>query len=150
MNATLNLKNTIISIAVCAVSTAIFAQNTSEKADTKMCIQVQVSGLQAGQGHVLLAAYDRADAFLKAPWAQQRVAVTAEQMTVSLCGASAPAELAVTGFQDLNGNNKMDANPIGIPTEPYGASGTPPQFSAPTWATTKVAGDAAQPITVKM
>ena len=46
-----------------------------------------------------------------------------------------PGTYAVTVYEDLNGNHKLDHNPIGIPREPVGASNNPkghfgpPRFS---------------------
>jgi uncharacterized protein (DUF2141 family) len=46
-----------------------------------------------------------------------------------------PGKYAIAVFQDVNGNQKLDTNLLGIPTEPYGfsndAAGTmgPPGFS---------------------
>ena len=58
-------------------------------------------------------------------------------MSFPLCGLSG-ASVALTLFQDLNGNGKLDANVLGMPTEPWGASGKPVAMSAPTWETTVV------------
>ena len=76
------------------------------------------------------------------------VKVEGVAMRIPLCNVNA-AEVAVTAFQDLNGNNKMDANPMGIPTEPYGASGKPLMFGPPTWSDTKVVLTTASPILIK-
>ena len=95
------------------------------------------TGLQADAGTLNLAAYDSSASFFKKSVWGDRIKVVGTAMRLSVCGV-APGEIAVTGFQDLNGNNKMDSNLLGIPAEPYGASGKPPQFSAPTWDTTKV------------
>lgn len=41
-------------------------------------------------------------------------------------------EYAVAVFLDINGNGQLDTNILGIPTEPYGFSGTKhPKFRAP-------------------
>ncbi len=107
-------------------------------AQTAACPSIEVTGLQANTGTVQLAIYGSADQFFKKPVFATRVEVKADSISIPVCGVEAQ-EIAVTGFQDLNGNNKMDSNALGIPTEPYGASGKPPRFSAPTWDTTKVA-----------
>ena len=64
---------------------------------------------------------------------------TAATMTFPLCGLTGGR--CADAVQDLNGNGKLDANVLGIPTEPWGASGKPAAMSAPTWETTVVALD---------
>ncbi len=46
--------------------------------------------------------------------------------------------MALTLYQDLNGNGKLDANAMGVPSEPWGASGKPVAMTAPTWDSTVV------------
>jgi uncharacterized protein (DUF2141 family) len=46
-----------------------------------------------------------------------------------------PGDYAVMLFQDLNGNDKVDANLLGMPTEPWGASiGGKTLLGAPGWS----------------
>jgi uncharacterized protein (DUF2141 family) len=42
-----------------------------------------------------------------------------------------PGVYAVSLYEDLNGNHKLDHNPIGIPNEPVGASGNPKERFGP-------------------
>jgi uncharacterized protein (DUF2141 family) len=86
---------------------------------TTTCPTVHIDGLKAGEGFVMLAAYDNASTFFKKSVWQIR-------------------------------NGKLDSNPLGIPAEPYGASGSPPAFGAPTWDATKVRVTADSIIHVKM
>jgi uncharacterized protein (DUF2141 family) len=45
---------------------------------------------------------------------------------------------AVSAYQDLNGNGKLDKNLVGIPSEPYGFSNNArPKFRAPNWDETR-------------
>lgn len=134
------MRNTFITSLLAISCSGVFAQApVSAPATTPAaCADIEVTGLQADTGTLNLAAYNSGDSFFKKPSWADRIKVVGTSMRVSVCGV-ASGEIAVTGFQDLNGNNKMDSNPLGIPAEPYGASGKPPQFSAPTWDTTKVA-----------
>ena len=61
----------------------------------------------------------------------------AATMSFPLCGLTG-ASVALTLFQDLNGNGKLDANAFGMPSEPWGASGKPAAMAAPTWRQTSV------------
>jgi uncharacterized protein (DUF2141 family) len=130
-------------------SAQILASNLPSEA-TKACVKVEITGLKPQAGRVMLTSFSSAEQFFKKPWAQNMVKVTDANMTVELCGAEAAGEIAITAFQDINENGKFDMNPFGIPSEPYGASGKPPMFSAPTWEATKVKVEAATPIAVKM
>ena len=66
--------------------------------------------------------------------AQKIVPVTQTgTMKVSL-GNLPEGQYALSCFQDLNGNGKLDTNLVGIPTEPYGFSNNArPKFRAPNW-----------------
>ncbi|MBK8705560.1 MAG: DUF2141 domain-containing protein [Saprospiraceae bacterium] len=53
--------------------------------------------------------------------------------------ALAYGRYSVAVFQDLNGNGRLDANTLGVPTEPYGFSNNPKvKWSAPTFDETAV------------
>ena len=88
----------------------------------------------------MLAAYADEAGFDKTPATKMQVAVTGETMQLDVCGL-AGASAAFTLYQDLNRNGKLDTNPFGFPTEPWGASGKPVPMSAPTWQTARVALD---------
>jgi uncharacterized protein (DUF2141 family) len=114
-----------------------------------VCATIKVEGLTPAGGFLYLAAYDSAANYFKKPVWQTRIKVTEATASVQLCGLSSD-EVALTGYQDLNDNGKLDSNPLGIPNEPYGSSGTPPAFSAPTWESTKVKFAAGSLINIKM
>ena len=42
-----------------------------------------------------------------------------------------PGTYAVSVYEDLNGNHKLDRNIVGIPREPVGASNNPPARMGP-------------------
>lgn len=135
------------------LTTALFASIsavTQAHAQTAIaCPTLQFVGLKAGEGVLMVAAYGSAETFFKKPAWSQAIKVDKDTMTVPVCNFEA-AEIAVTAFQDMNGNGKLDSNPMGIPSEPYASSGKPAMFSAPTWNDTKVAfASATQPIVIK-
>lgn len=113
------------------------------------CPTLQFVGLKSSGGELMIAAYNSAETFFKKPVWSQTIKVSDETMMVPVCNLNA-SEIAVTAFQDMNGNGKLDSNPMGIPIEPYGASGKPALFSAPTWNDAKVTfSTATQPIVIK-
>ena len=112
---------------------------TVHPAQAQACANVEVQNVRPEQGMLMIAAYADAAGFSsKAPvTALQMRPGPAATMSFPLCGLSG-ASVALTLFQDLNGNGKLDANVLGMPTEPWGASGKPVAMSAPTWETTVV------------
>jgi uncharacterized protein (DUF2141 family) len=132
----MTLRSTLASALVCSAVcglTPLMAQNK----DAAPCNTLEVSGLKPNTGTLEIAAYTGEDGFMKRPNWGQSIKVTDATMRIEFCDASGQ-EVAFIAFQDLNGNRKLDMNPLGIPSEPYAASGTPPLFSAPTWKDTKV------------
>ncbi|MBC8055466.1 MAG: DUF2141 domain-containing protein [Rhizobiales bacterium] len=101
------------------------------------CAKVEVQNLRTGQGPLMVAAYADAGSFRKTAASQMQMAVTGETMQIQVCGLSGDTA-AITIYQDLNSNGKLDANPFGMPTEPWGSSGKSSPMSAPTWATAQV------------
>lgn len=112
------------------------------------CAKVEVHNLHTGQGPLMVAAYADAATFRKTAVRQLQMAVTAETMTLQICGLTGDV-VALTLFQDLNRNGKLDANPFGMPSEPWGASGKPSPLTGPTWETSQVPLDG-EAIVVKL
>jgi uncharacterized protein (DUF2141 family) len=57
-------------------------------------------------------------------------------VTLAVTPAVTPA-VALTMFQDLDGDGQMGRNVLGIPLEPWGASGSPGAMG-PTWQASRV------------
>jgi uncharacterized protein (DUF2141 family) len=128
--------------------TAASVSSAAPSAETQ-CPTLAVTGLKPGVGVLMVAAYVSADTFIKKPAWMTAQKVSGSAMQIPVCNLNED-EIAVTAFQDMNGNQKLDSNPIGIPTEPYAASGKPAMFGAPTWSDTKVTfKGATAPIAVK-
>lgn len=104
------------------------------------CANVEVQNIRPEQGMLMVAAYGDAAAFAgKSPLvATQMRTGPAPTFSFPLCGLAGSSRVALTLYQDLNGNGKLDANAFGIPSEPWGASGKPVAMTAPTWETTAV------------
>jgi uncharacterized protein (DUF2141 family) len=111
------------------------------------CATVEVRNVRPGQGSLMIAAYADADSYGKKPVTAIRLPAGEAVMTFQLCGL-AGKDVALMLFQDLDNDGKMGRNLLGLPTEPWGSSGTPAMFG-PTWETGRVARDAA-PIVVNM
>lgn len=136
------MKNLLVLAAVLLGGTA-----QAQTAVPEGCIQVEVHNVRPQQGQLMLAAYLDADSYGKKPVASVRVPAGEEITRVQICGLSG-GQVAVTMFQDLDGDGKMNKNLVGMPTEPWGSSGTPGSFG-PSWETGRVALDS-KPVIVKL
>ena len=138
-------------LTACTTALALASSATLGRAQAPSgCAKVEVQNLRTGQGPLMVAACTDADAasFRKTAASQLQLAVTGETMTIRVCGLAGDA-VALTLFQDLNSNGKIDTNPFGMPTEPSGASGKPTSMTGPTWDTAQVPL-AAETIVVKL
>jgi uncharacterized protein (DUF2141 family) len=103
------------------------------------CITVEVQNVRPQQGLLMAAAYADADSYGKKPLAQIKVPAGEAITRFELCGLSGSL-LAISMYQDLDSDGQMGRNLLGLPTEPWGSSGTPGPFG-PSWETGKVALD---------
>jgi uncharacterized protein (DUF2141 family) len=126
------LKSTL---TACTAAIALLSFAALARADG--CAQIEVQNLRLNQGPLMIAAYTDAANFRKTAASSMQLPVSAETMQVQLCNLTGPI-VALTLYQDLNGNGKLDANAFGVPSEPWGASGKTSAMTAPTWETTQV------------
>jgi len=98
-------------------------------------LRVEVRGLTAADsGTVNVALADKAEGFLKTFLASQRIAAAPGAVLVVFRDLKS-GDYAVTAFLDENGNEKLDTNLFGMPTEKYGFSNDargsfgPPSFA---------------------
>lgn len=141
----MTLQTTRLLIAAClALAGAAQAQTSGPTT----CTPVEVHNVRPDQGSLMVRAFDAAADYGKAPAATLQVKAETEVVSFQLCGLRTGV-VAISLFQDLNGNGTLDRNAFGIPSEPWGASGKPSAFSAPTWEATQVALDG-KPVIVKL
>ena len=129
-------------LALPAASQPVAAQPAANQpaANQPGCATVEVHHLRPGQGFLMLAAFADATSVRSRPAVALRLpAAEATTMRFPLCGLAGDL-VALTLFQDLDGDGKMGVNLVGMPTEPWGSSGTPGAFG-PSWDTGKVALD---------
>jgi uncharacterized protein (DUF2141 family) len=118
------------------LAAALVLTATAQAAAPNGCVQVDVHNVRPQQGHLMVAAYGDADSFNKKPLAQMRLPAGEAVTSFQLCGLSGDV-VALTMFQDLDSDGKMAKNLLGMPTEPWGASGSPGTFG-PSWDTGRV------------
>lgn len=98
-------------------------------------LTVEVEKVEKLEGKVMIALYNEEGKFLKTELMGGSVEAESQLVSYSFKGLE-KGIYAVSIFHDINGNGKLDANFIGIPTEPYAfsndAKGTfgPPNFEA--------------------
>lgn len=82
---------------------------------------VVIENLKSDQGNVRVAIFDSSKNFPRIPIQAQ--SVVAKSGSVSVTFKALPTgQYAVSAFQDLNSNQKLDTNFVGMPIEPYGFS----------------------------
>jgi uncharacterized protein (DUF2141 family) len=121
----------VVAAALCTLSIVC------APAHAATCANVEVQNVRPEQGMLMIVAYGDAESYNKTPMAAVQLRAGAATMRFPLCGLDG-STVALKLFQDLNSNGKLDSNVLGVPSEPWGASGTPAAMAAPTWATTAV------------
>jgi uncharacterized protein (DUF2141 family) len=97
---------------------------------------IGISNIREAKGAVLVAVFQKEQGFLehdKAVFKQKYPVASSGNMSVVIPELPEGA-YAVSCFHDLNGNNILDKNIFGVPSEPYGFSNNArPKFRAPSW-----------------
>lgn len=84
-------------------------------------LTVIVDHVKAGAGEVRVALFNDRNSFPNQRLQGQKAAAGEPSVTLSFSGLPA-GRYAVSAFQDLNQNEKLDTNAFGKPREPYGFS----------------------------
>lgn len=102
-------------------------------------LTLSFTGMDAKRGRIMLALHDEAGWAGGKPVRVAMVDVTTGEASVAI--ADLPAgRCGVKAFHDVNGNGKMDANPFGMPTEPFAFSNNAKGRMGPaTWEDAKFA-----------
>jgi uncharacterized protein (DUF2141 family) len=86
-------------------------------------LRVNVHGVTPGRGRVVVAVYDNADAFPKSQHALRVAkAYAASDPTMVTIESLAPGPYACAVFDDVDGNDVLNTNFVGYPSEPFGFS----------------------------
>ncbi len=110
-----------VSFALAASAFSVFTHVAAQAAD----LTVIVNNVQQDAGQVLLGLFNHAEGFPKttaqATQAPAKERSASGQVRLVFKGL-APGQYAATAFHDLDSNGKLNANLMGLPTEPYGFS----------------------------
>ncbi len=85
-------------------------------------LTVTVEGVKSGDGKVMLGLFDTPNGFPAAQPKQGQFGEVTNDKAVFIFKDLPPGRYAISAFQDRNNNQKLDANMMGMPTEPYGFS----------------------------
>ena len=102
---------------------------------TTETVTIVVSALASTSSVVKLNFYNNSATFLKTGQTALKMVVRPDgKTTLSIPVELTPGEWAVALSQDLNNNDKLDKNMLGIPTEPFAFSNNvKPRLSAPSF-----------------
>jgi uncharacterized protein (DUF2141 family) len=98
-------------------------------------IQMTLQPINSATGNILYALYNSAASFMSTTDAYQEGSVppVVGTQVITLTNI-APGSYAMTAFQDLNGNGKLDTGIFGMPKEPFAISNiTKTLWSHPQW-----------------
>jgi uncharacterized protein (DUF2141 family) len=125
--------------ALVAASSAAFAQSAppapTEASQGNVTLTVTYTGIATQEGAIMVALFDSEAAFNGgAPLRVAMVPATATDVSTAFEGL-APGRYAIKSFHDVDGDNRMSMNPMGIPIEPFAFSNNARgNMGAPTWA----------------
>lgn len=98
-------------------------------------LKVEVHGITETKGEIMVAVFNQKGQWLKQAHLSKKVSASSAKVVVQFDGLP-DGDYAISVIQDLNGNGRLDSNPIGMPTEPYGFSNDatgnfgPPSFDS--------------------
>ncbi len=101
-------------------------------------LKIIVSVTKYNKGNILLALYNSKNNYMKKAYKSSRIKVK-DNKAIIIFNHLKKGTYAFTLFHDLNENNKLDTNFLGIPKEPYGFSNEergrfgPPSFDKVTF-----------------
>lgn len=114
-------------------------------------LKVVIENVANSEGVIRVALYDNEATYLKTP--AKNLSAPASKGSVELAFNDVhPGPYAVSVYQDLNKNNKLDSNSIGIPIEPYGMSrNAKGRFGPPSFKDTQFSvDDKPQSVVIKL
>lgn len=135
-------------IPAAVAAAALFATSVAAQAVATLTVNLDCA---SPEGRVMIAVFDSQAAY-DGSGAPVRSLAAAPGQPVRLEGLK-PGRYAIKSFHDVNGNGKMDANPFGMPTEPFAFSnGARGNMGPASWADANFevgANGAVQTLTLK-
>ena len=128
-------------LAACIITMGMVI-GTASKGLAAEALTVRVDGLSEPSGHVMIALYDGAEAFQAGDGKalrREKLPVSAGLNVVWQVDDLMPGEYGIALFHDVDDNEVLDTNFVGLPREPYGFSNDargsfgPPHYDAITF-----------------
>ncbi len=120
-----------LSLAAIAAAAIALQAAAADPAAEPATATVTVTNIRVQQGSIMAALHDERG------WSSPAVALAkapADAAAVTLRFSAPPGRYGVQLFQDIDGNGELDANLVGIPTEPFGFSNDAPlRFGPPSF-----------------
>ncbi len=116
-------------------------------------LQVEITNVKVAKGKLMIAIYRPDEKFGGGTAAIAKVVHAQGAGTQTVSFEIKPGAYALALYHDVNGNEELDKNFVGIPKEPYGFSKNfRPKFSAPSFkdCAFEVSGEDVQKISVKL
>lgn len=120
---------------------------------TPVTLKVDITNVKKAQGKLLIGIYKPDDQFGEGKPAVSEIIEVKSTGDQSISFELEPGKYALAVFHDLNSNDELDKNFVGIPKEPYGFSKDfRPKFSAPSFndCAFDVTAENVQQISVKL
>ena len=127
---------TLLSAPLALAAVLLWAPVSPAQAATPGCFTVEVQNVRPQQGRLMVAAFLTPETFGNKPVSALDMAAGEATMRFDVCGLGGDS-VALTLYQDLDSDGKMGRNVLGMPTEPWGASGKPGMMG-PAWDTTRM------------
>jgi len=111
---------------------SVFSVSVFKPQET-VTLSVKIETTKYNNGQIAFALFDNADAFLKTPLKSDTKKVEGNTVTFEFKDISI-GTYSFSYFHDLNSNDELDTNFMGVPKEPYGFSNNqkgrfgPPDF----------------------
>lgn len=107
------MKGIFLLLITTLISVGLLAQSS---------LQVTVNGIKSNEGTIMLALHASDETFPNdEPTITKMVSADAATVTIAIDDLSA-GEYAISLYHDINGNEELDTNIMGIPKEPFGFS----------------------------
>ncbi len=117
-----------VTVACIALTSALASAQTQ----SEPTVTVSVTNITAHYGFIMVAIYDETG-WGDASIANLRESVHGETVSLTLTVPN-PGRYGIRLFHDVDGNGELNANIMGIPTEPFGFSNNaPPRFGPPSF-----------------
>jgi uncharacterized protein (DUF2141 family) len=124
----------------------------NKKDNTGNYLKVTISNIQEDKGNIRLGLYKDAATFpiTGKQYKGYEFAVKNHKASIEIHHIP-PGKYAIAVLHDVNSNQKMDKNILGIPLEPYGFSNNArATFSAPTFESASFQHDGSTNLTIKV